>query len=641
MTSCNKPIDKIPEIDIIAANHETREVKLSQLASEIVYLKLETTPASRFISKGFPKVIVGKNIILVGGRFRENYIMVFDHYGQFLNRIANSGNQLEDFNMISNWDLSPDGKMVLVQDRFGGESMLKLYNVDGTFIRANKIQGTTYSSMHFLTSEKIIGIRDLRRMTKDAMQITINTLEMEPIDSLFFLDSLAITQGKSTNHRSFINYHNNSILLRKPNRDTVFSLGGTLRPETEFIIRTAEKKQISIEDINVIRDNILINIVSKRKYDGENIDYSSDDIIVYNSITGNTYSAKKYLGTVKSLDTIKHPAIFNDMDPLGNIYPNNFKDNKYITSHSIVSIKKALKNIMMSDTNDLMNSNIEKLEALIEQSKLGDNPIIRIVNFNNKPLRFSKKRSKESKELAQKEFKLETIDLVNLNDGWKMKGSVSSGGPAGSAGITFNPKDNTIWFMDFFEKTLYHYSVKGEDLKDGFSLDSIAGEGIAFDPTDDSFWILGANEYISHISINGKNLEDGFDLSKYFKRYTLGISHDLSDSTIWIIGNDENSVFHFDKKGNYIDDGFSFEKESLQRPGGMFCDPRDNSLWIVDHPAHVYHYNQSGELLNDSYRLGELAPTIINPEGICFDPNTETFWVIGLGDEIIYHIGYK
>lgn len=49
----------------------------------------------------------------------------------------------------------------------------------------------------------------------------------------------------------------------------------------------------------------------------------------------------------------------------------------------------------------------------------------------------------------------------------------------------------------------------------------------------------------------------------------------------------------------------------------------------------------SSEVLEDGFKLSNLTPGISVPEGIAFDPYTETFWLLGLMDEKIYHVGKK
>lgn len=658
LSSCNQK--EIPTIDIESAMLETEEILLSELASDIEYIKLERTPASQIMANDNGQIIVGNNIILYKSK-KSQRVLVFDRNGKFLNPIAFVGRNPEDFNKLASGilDINPSEKLVLLLDyrKATRENLLKLYSIDGSLVKSRRMLGSQYEGIFFLSDDRLITVRNLRRFPQKEYQATVFDLDLNPIDSLLYLDSVDLEIASDWYYKSLVNKSIEAIYLRKPGVDTIFTLEknnelkpsfninfGKLKAPNRRLEEQELNKYLFLEAISTAGDYFFINLFGKTSgYDSVNNPYDND-IIVFNRKTGKSFNLKNHLAPPnrKGGDSIQAPQIVNDLDPLGPIgnlssyqeYNKILKNNKITSLLKLTSIKERLNNYSKSNTPLKTQKYLNELIELVETNEIEDNPFLRIIHFDKNKHR----KGKENSLFRENNNKLESGKMVNLMDGWEL----TKPGPAGSSGLTIDPTDGTIWIMAFFQNYVFHYSTSGKDLNDGFRVDSLKGEGIAYDPTDNTFWIIDVKgDDVEHFTKLGVNLKDGFPVGNHGAQNGMGIAYDTFDSTLWIVDSRKLFVFHFDKLGNLLDDGFSIKEFGALRPAGIFSDSRDNTLWVVDDPAYVYHFNRKGELLDDSFRLGDVAPTVNIAEGIAFDPITQTFWILGLFDDQMHHIGYK
>lgn len=650
LSTCKNSTDSIPIIDIVATRQETKEIRLSAMANEIEYVKLETTPESRVKSGKSNKVLVGKEVIIYGTA-RAKKLVVFSRGGKFLHTISDNKNQAAGQTSISSWDLSTNDDKVLVQSGLN----LKLYTPDGKIIAENELPAGSYSGVYFHARKFIVAIKDFSTLPGNACQLLILNDHLIPIDSLFQLDSISREMGQEWYHQSLAARANDDFLLCKPNSDTLYRLTKDCRIEPYLVFdlkqfqspnRKLDDKEVNnylhIQTLIKVNEYLLFNMSGNTtEYDSISGDWD-EEYLVYNAKAKSSHLLRRFESPNLMNRTTRLAGIYDDLDGIGNFSESSIKDNMGITLQKIGSLRERVD--LLERTGYKLNTTkyIDELKELLSSSRLNDNPILRIVHFEKDKVRHGKSRNPDEILSKYEEPTLEDGNMINLNDGWELSGDYGGGGPAGSSGLTFDPTDNTLWIMDFFDRYVYHYNVAGHYLPDGFPVDSLRGEGITYDSTDGSFWIIDINgNDVEHVTKQGVTLGDGFPVGKYGVKVGLGIAYDTSDKTLWVVTESGQSLYHFDKSGNLLPDGFSLKGIPSKRPAGMFFDSRDNTLWVVDNTPSVYHLSRKGELLNDGFSLKKLTPTIQAPEGITFDPHSQTFWILGLFDERIYHIGYK
>jgi hypothetical protein len=229
-------------------------------------------------------------------------------------------------------------------------------------------------------------------------------------------------------------------------------------------------------------------------------------------------------------------------------------------------------------------------------------------------------------------------DFINFSDGFSTVG----GGADNITGIAFDTTDNTFWVTDYKDGFTYHFDSSGNNLSGGFGIGGAgAGNpwGIAFDTTDESFWVLDGDDYfVYHFDENGTNLSDGFDVGGAGAVNADTITFDTTDNTLWVPDSTDDFVYHFNSSGSNLSGGFYVGGAGDGAPWGIGFDPTDNSFWIVDGQDYfVYHFDRSGSNLSDGFDVGGAGVT--SPYSMAFDSSTNTFWVADNDQGFVYHFG--
>ncbi len=131
LCSCNQKqnIEEIPVIDIQKALDTKQEMFLSEIASHIEYVKLETTPDCLFGKAWRIKIRENYIYILAPDPIR---ILIFTRDGKFIRTINKYGKGPGEYLNIWTWQVSPYGKKLFISDMRKDE--LLLYSVKGEFL---------------------------------------------------------------------------------------------------------------------------------------------------------------------------------------------------------------------------------------------------------------------------------------------------------------------------------------------------------------------------------------------------------------------------------------------------------------------------------------------------------------------------
>lgn len=126
-----------------------------------------------------------------------------------------------------------------------------------------------------------------------------------------------------------------------------------------------------------------------------------------------------------------------------------------------------------------------------------------------------------------------------------------------------------------------------------------------------------------------KSIELIYNVSTYIQK--------TFDSTM--NGNQKKNVSFVDEPAEFITN-FDIAAIGIGTPEGIAYQPNNDTLWIVDIvDTFVYHLNSSGTNLSDGFNIGDIGSA--NPQGITFDNSTgiDTLWIADDHDDFAYHIG--
>ena len=254
-------------------------------------------------------------------------------------------------------------------------------------------------------------------------------------------------------------------------------------------------------------------------------------------------------------------------------------------------------------------------------------------------------------------FPVPIVEFENLGDGFPLVREYDDGLKTMlSSGLTMDQKDHTLWMVNFFDKHLFHLSISGTRLYDGFGLNrdeeglEVKSEGVAYDSSDDSFWVLNTvgTDKIHNVMKNGVyRHEKEISLESDGVKNGLGIAYDPTDSTLWIANYTDKTMHHYGTDGTNLKDGFRVGPE-MEQMRGMCYDLRDNSLVVIN-TSGLYGNTtriskldkKTGTIIWHSNNLTQSVSDDLNaPDGLAYDDDG-TFWLLGLSDRNVYHIKEK
>ena len=132
----NNP-DKFFEIRYEDLLDNKQVIGLSQVASDVEYIKLETT--NDCVIKRISECFFTDSLIFIGNR---DHILKFSRDGKFLQKIGSPGRGPGEIDLIRTMTLMPDKKMIAIQKNSKGE-MLYL-SFDGEIVKTVNIPRALY-----------------------------------------------------------------------------------------------------------------------------------------------------------------------------------------------------------------------------------------------------------------------------------------------------------------------------------------------------------------------------------------------------------------------------------------------------------------------------------------------------------------
>lgn len=128
-TTVTNTENEIVEIDILEGYKNVRDFKLSEIVSDVDYVKLESHPDAIFLL-GYP--MVHKEYILIKGSARDNRLILFGSAGNYICNIGRSGKGPGEFVFAQDVYFHPHEPKIMVHDN--GSKKLIFYSLEGECI---------------------------------------------------------------------------------------------------------------------------------------------------------------------------------------------------------------------------------------------------------------------------------------------------------------------------------------------------------------------------------------------------------------------------------------------------------------------------------------------------------------------------
>jgi len=216
-----------------------------------------------------------------------------------------------------------------------------------------------------------------------------------------------------------------------------------------------------------------------------------------------------------------------------------------------------------------------------------------------------------------------------LSDGF----DVSADGSTTPYGVAFDPTDNTFWVMDDGDDYIYHFNSAGTELGDGFSIAADYNQmGLAYDTSDNTLWI-GTTSSVKHYNKAGTDLGDGFDFPS---GCTISITYDSVKDTIMTIKGTNDGICNISMAGSLIS---SFSTSGFGADNLNSLTTNGTHIYAVDTTDEfVYNMDMNGNNYTDGFSIS--GKGIGAPRGITIDKrNNNSWWIIDVVDDFLYKIG--
>jgi len=283
LLSCNSTVniqnETVPVIDLASVVGKGRVVNLSEVASDIRYVQLETSDSS--LIGMYPRVFYENERIYVHSM---KVVKVFDKNGKFLFKFDRRGRGAQEYQSGNIRAMSKTGDIIVQTNAAAQSDNLLFYDREGNFIKKAIIPYQKYTFLNrtieinnnlFVTSTSpkyrdsvqlcAIVYDSLFNIKKEIPMPYISENAMESDGEMIFISSDNPTP--STNHMFSLNFsalyrYEDNVRLVTSKNDTIFSIDSKMNYSPAFSINLGKFKNESPDkdDISVLEgDYITLN----------------------------------------------------------------------------------------------------------------------------------------------------------------------------------------------------------------------------------------------------------------------------------------------------------------------------------------------------------------------------------------------
>ena len=394
--SCNehKETDPIPQIDITSGIERKEKVNLSEIATHIEYVQLESNETSLLDRIDTPKKDVQFVDEYVLIKDVSNRLFLFYRSGAFIRNIGNLGRGPEEYADIENFTFFNENQLIAIHS--SSKQKVFVYSLDGQFVSSFDIgfwplgltnfqnefvflnnigrrSLTDYYSLSFFSAKGSLQRRLLYKGNEKRYEKTkklgIKTLNM---NSFVLNDTLRHWEG---------NYGTDTIWSITKKHETIPSYTINFDSNLKKIDFFQENKQIGFNEMT--KNSSLTDYQESTRFLFFELYYAKDGRlrkIVYDK-TSNESASVQYKREFKQGF---HFSFYNDIDGGMPFWPQGktSDDKMYMIVHGYELKDYIAKKGADFDAIDKAGRN--KLLKLIGESKISDNPILMIVTLKDK-----------------------------------------------------------------------------------------------------------------------------------------------------------------------------------------------------------------------------------------------------------------
>lgn len=380
--------DSSPKIiNIEEGFKEQREFKLSEIASDIEYVKLETTPES-YIGGGNSTVVIGSNYFFI---YNKKRLLQFSRNGEFVKEIGRNGRGPGEFASTKGIAIDETTKNIYVIANFGHKVLEYNYET-GKFMGSfpiDEIAGSTMLSGAFQLIEKdkfAVLSHPLTQFRPDYFFTQIidknGHLIKNKKSSLFSVDDDEKIKNKSfqvgnqtwkfKNEMRFFERLNDTIYQYEYNKFIpiyIFELGKYKGSFDIMVARQDERKDRYISLHNILETNNFLFFHCR--YNKERL------LCMYDKKNGE-------MSKISNPQT-EHSWFYNDIDGGLPFFPRYLNEidfqGEWIFMHTAIDMKQKLTDEHIASSEAIFPEKKKELQKIITGLKIDDNPVLMIVKL--------------------------------------------------------------------------------------------------------------------------------------------------------------------------------------------------------------------------------------------------------------------
>ena len=386
LSACNQKSiqeDVLITLDTHIAIKTKKEIRLSEIAESIEYVKLETTPES-LISNG--TFLVGEKYIVYCNR-NPAKVILFNREGKYIREIGTVGKGPGEFMYPIYMELDSDENRLLVESYEPRSNKLFEFNIQGELLKTGSIPSRSEGGLKYTWDNKFIYMQD--RYMRDSLDypriiclddnfsnpkvlhsinIAVNPDQMQ----VYHLRNLFSRGELGFNYRDCLSdtlYSIDENFQLKPNY--ILSVGENKPPYDKMTIKEWDSYSNNVEIINELKGYLLMTarVNGKRHY------------LAYNKLNEDFFSIE----TPKQCDGSDGHGLRDDLMGTGPYWKwdgADMKHNSFYDQLELVDLKELVKTECFNNDQGLKTTVYrDDLKKIVEGSSIEDNPIIRIIKL--------------------------------------------------------------------------------------------------------------------------------------------------------------------------------------------------------------------------------------------------------------------
>ncbi len=380
--TAKKETPKAREIDLSAIWDKPVETRLSEIATDIEYISLETKTECLLGDPGSIKVVVQEKYIAIN----SNGINLFDRQGKFLRKIGRIGLGPQEYSSSNQFAVDERGGFIHVLN--GNRSRLVTYRISGEFVREIPIANS--GSKLILDESGNIGVMFLPNSANlnDTARFEWINPEGAKVKTIPLYQGRPRDGGDTYSMMASLFFESNILTFAEAPFDTIYQLTDAQTWKPKWILNVGPDKMPREVWLNIDRwaaerhdyRSLILNSESTRYLFFEAENRGKYGIVIYDKKD----AQGRWIPEIESADETRFAEVRNDLDgglPIRMNILNRANGDVFINLLSPLDIITHCKEQPISGSSATKPGLHEKFMKLAGSLKEDDNPVVVLVRM--------------------------------------------------------------------------------------------------------------------------------------------------------------------------------------------------------------------------------------------------------------------